>query len=85
MTIADRIEAIDHQMKAPEVARLLDLPLQRVYRLARENEIPSYRFGTSVLFDPQSVADWLRTRLDPEPRRKPKPRQAEPKAVVLNG
>ena len=79
MTIADRIEAIDHQMKAPEVARLLDLSLQRVYRLAREHEIPSYRFGTSVIFDSEAVATWLR-RLEAT---KTKPRQ-EPKAVVLS-
>jgi excisionase family DNA binding protein len=58
--LADRVEAIGHAMKAPEVARLLDLPIQRVYRLAREHEIPSFRFGTSVLFDPRSVAARLR-------------------------
>ena len=79
MTIADRIEAIDHPLKAKELARLLDLPIQRLYRLAREHEIPSFRFGTSVVFDSEAVADWLR-RLEAT---KTKPRQ-EPKAVVLS-
>jgi excisionase family DNA binding protein len=60
MTTVDKIEAIDHPLKAPDLAFLLGLSLQRVYKMARKHEIPSYRFGTSVRFDPQAVADWLR-------------------------
>jgi excisionase family DNA binding protein len=66
MTTADRIEVIDHPLKAPELARLLNMPLQRVYKLARKHELPSLRWGTSVCFDPQSVADCLR-RKEKEP------------------
>jgi excisionase family DNA binding protein len=62
MTTADRIEAIDHSLKAPDLAGLLNFPLQRIYKMARDHEIPSFRFGTSVLFDSQAVADWLRRK-----------------------
>jgi excisionase family DNA binding protein len=62
MTTADRIEAIDHPLKAPELARLLNMPLRRVYKLAREHELPSHRWGTSVCFDPQAIADCLRRK-----------------------
>jgi excisionase family DNA binding protein len=61
MTTADRIKGIDHPLKAPELARLLNFPLQRIYKMARDCQIPSFRFGTAVRFDPQAVADWLRT------------------------
>ena len=64
MTTAGKIEAIDHPLKAPEVAGLLNFPLQRIYKMARDHQIPSYRFGTSVCFDPQAVADWLRKKSD---------------------
>jgi excisionase family DNA binding protein len=62
MTTADKIEAIDHPLKAPELARLLGLSLQRVYKMARDHELPSFRFGTSVRFDSQALADWLRKK-----------------------
>jgi excisionase family DNA binding protein len=66
MTTADKIEAIDHPLKAPEVAGLLNFPLQRIYKMARDHQISSYRFGTGVRFDPQDVADWLRRQVQPE-------------------
>lgn len=64
MTTEDRIELFDHALKAPELARLLGLSIQRLYKMAREHEIPSFRFGTAVRFDPQAVADWLRKKSD---------------------
>jgi excisionase family DNA binding protein len=60
VTTADKIEAIDHPLKAPELACLLGFSLQRIYKMARHHQIPSYHFGTSVCFDPQAMADWLR-------------------------
>lgn len=64
MTTADKIEAIDHPLKAPDLACLLNFPLQRIYKMARDCQIPSFRFGTAVRFDPQAVADWLRKKSD---------------------
>jgi excisionase family DNA binding protein len=66
MTTADKIEIIDHPLKAPEVAHLLGVSLQRIYKMARHHQIPSYRFGTSVCFDSQALADWLRRQVQPE-------------------
>jgi predicted DNA-binding transcriptional regulator AlpA len=57
--LADRIQAIDHALSAKELARLLGTSQKNMYKLARST-IPSFHLGTSVRFDPHSVAKWLR-------------------------
>jgi excisionase family DNA binding protein len=46
--------------RAPELAAYLGLSVQRVYALARRNEIPHKRVGDRTLvFPKQRILDWL--------------------------
>jgi excisionase family DNA binding protein len=60
--LADQIEAIDHAIKARELARLLGVSRGHVYKLAQSCTLPSFHLGTGVRFDPHSVAEFLRNQ-----------------------
>ena len=45
---------------AKELGEMLDLPLQSVWRLAREKRVPHYRVGQLIKFDPREVLETLR-------------------------
>lgn len=47
-------------VKAERMAELLALSASRVYRLASDGIIPSYRVGGAVRFDPVEVLESIR-------------------------
>jgi excisionase family DNA binding protein len=61
-SLADRIEAINHALTVKELAPMLSLSPTKLYNLAREGRIPSFRIAGSVRFDPHAIAEWLRAR-----------------------
>jgi excisionase family DNA binding protein len=46
-------------VRAPAVARLLDLPTFTIYALVRSNRIPHVRVGRVVRFDPAAIEQWI--------------------------
>ena len=50
-------------LKASDLATLLGVTPQHVYKRAAQQDIPSFRIGRSVRFDPKQVADWLRGKM----------------------
>ena len=56
----DKLEHCERALTVSEVAELFRVGCGTVYRLARKHAIPSFRFGGSVLFDPGSLARWMR-------------------------
>lgn len=50
-------------LKASELAKLLGVTRQQIYKLAAAKSIPSFRIGTSVRFDPNDVAEWLERKM----------------------
>ena len=64
--VLETLEARECAMKASELAKLLGVTRQQIYKLAAARTIPSFRVGASVRFDPSQVADWLRRKL-PQP------------------
>ena len=46
-------------LRASAVAEILDLPLNRVYALARDGVIPHARVGRSIRFNSTALAQWL--------------------------
>jgi excisionase family DNA binding protein len=46
-------------MTVTEVAQLLQVSEQTLYRYAQRGLIPVLRFGDVVRFDPTQIADWL--------------------------
>ena len=59
-SLADLIEQTGHALNANELALILGMSHQTIFRLAKQNRLPSFRVGTCVRFDPFSVAKWLR-------------------------
>lgn len=61
-TLADRIEKIGHGLTANELADLFGVSHVTIYKLGAAGRIPSFHIGSCVRFDPQAVAEWLRTQ-----------------------
>jgi excisionase family DNA binding protein len=57
--------------KVAEIAKLLGVTPQQIYKMAASGRIPSFRISGSVRFDPGDVADWLQAKQSPvtTPRR----------------
>lgn len=47
-------------LTAPELAALLKLPVARIYRLAREGQLPHFKVGRSVRFDHEAVLESMK-------------------------
>jgi excisionase family DNA binding protein len=60
LSLADRIERIEHALTANELAEMLTVSKITIFKQAKAGRIPSFRIGTCVRFDPRSVAQWLR-------------------------
>ena len=61
--IVRTLEASEHALRAGEVARLLGVTRQHIYKMAAEGTIPSFRIGSAVRFDPKQLAEWLRRKM----------------------
>jgi excisionase family DNA binding protein len=60
------LEAREQAVRASELAKLLGVTRQHVYKMAAEGLIPSFRVGAAVRFDPALLAEWLRRKM-PKP------------------
>ncbi len=58
--LIEKLERTEHALIAREVGAMFRITVGSVYRLAKNCSIPSFRFGGSVLFDPQALARWMR-------------------------
>ena len=58
----ERIERIGHAITAREVAELLGISQITVYKMAARAQLPSFRIGSAVRFDPRAIGEWLRKR-----------------------
>jgi excisionase family DNA binding protein len=58
--LIDKLEHSDRNLIVREVADIFRVTPGTVYRLARKHAIPSFRFGGSLLFNPQKLAQWMR-------------------------
>jgi excisionase family DNA binding protein len=46
-----------------DVADLLQVSQRHVYKLVQTGEIPHFKIGASVRFDPCLLADWVKARV----------------------
>lgn len=65
--IPDDLRKMKKALTVAEVAKLLSVSQRQVYKLVQGSEIPHFKVGKSVRFDPDLVADWLRARMDAHP------------------
>lgn len=61
--ILQTLESKEHALKAGELAKLLGVTRQHIYKMAAASVIPSFRIGAAVRFDPRQVAEWLTRRM----------------------
>jgi excisionase family DNA binding protein len=58
--ILQTLESKDHALKAGELAKLLGVTRQHIYKMAAANSIPSFQVGTAARFDPKQVGNGSR-------------------------
>jgi excisionase family DNA binding protein len=59
-------------MTVKEIAEILSLSPREIYKLAASNQIPYFKIGSSVRFEPSMILAWLEARmLTPAIRRSP--------------
>lgn len=57
-SIGERLAEFERALTAEEVATLFGLNTNTIYTQARRGDIPCFRVGTSVRFDPKKLAEW---------------------------
>jgi excisionase family DNA binding protein len=62
MSIIEQIEKRSSALKVGELAKLLGVTPQHIYRLASEGLIPCFRIEGAIRLDPHDVATWLKSR-----------------------
>ena len=50
----------DEVLNAQQVADLLQMDKQTIYKLARDNKIPSVKYGRSILFSKKAIMEKLK-------------------------
>ena len=59
MKLVDELKSKTGALKVGEIAKLLGVTQQHIYKMAASGTIPSFRIAGSVRFDPDEVATWL--------------------------
>lgn len=62
MTIIEQIEKRSSPLRVSELANLLDVTPQHIYKLASRGLIPALRIAGAIRLDPQDIATWLKGR-----------------------
>jgi excisionase family DNA binding protein len=58
MSVREKLVSFPRPLTASELAETLNVPEQQVYRQARAGEIPSFRVGNTVRFEPRALCAW---------------------------
>ncbi len=58
--VVQMLELKECALKASELAKLLGVTRQHIYKMAAAGSLPSFRVGAAVRFDPKQVAEWLK-------------------------
>ena len=61
--VLKKLESSERALKATELATILGVTRQHVYKMAAQGTIPSFRIGAAVRFDPGLIAEWLRRKM----------------------
>ena len=60
MILADVVEQKKEALRVEDVARILDISVKQIYKMAAKGQIPSLKIANCIRFDPHDVAVWLR-------------------------
>ncbi len=67
MTLAEIVEDKKEALRVAEVARVLNVSIKKIYRMAANGQIPSLKISNSIRFDPHDIAVWLRSQSSTNP------------------
>lgn len=59
MNLVERLNNQTKVLRAAELASLLEVTPQHIYKLAATGRMPSFLVARAIRFDPQQVATWL--------------------------
>ena len=62
MILAEIVEGKKEALRVAEVARILDVSIKKIYRMAAKGQIPHLKISSSIRFDPHEIAAWLRSQ-----------------------
>jgi excisionase family DNA binding protein len=61
--LEELIESRKSALKVEEVAQILSVSQRLVYQLVAVGEIPHFKVGSAVRFEPKALSDWLHEKL----------------------
>jgi excisionase family DNA binding protein len=62
MKLIEVIEARNEALRVRDIARILGVSGQQIYKMAARGQIPSFRVANAIRFDPQVFATWLKEK-----------------------
>ena len=62
LNLIQELESRHGAMKVSDLTELLGVDDKHIYRMAARGQLPSFRVGGAVRFDPHEVANWLRLK-----------------------
>lgn len=62
MSLVEVVRQKQEALRVRDLAQLLGVSPQQIYKMAAKGEIPSFRVANAVRFDPNETAEWLRER-----------------------
>ena len=62
MSLVEVVREKQEALRVRELAQLLGVSPQQIYKMAARGEIPSFKVANAVRFDPHETADWLKDK-----------------------
>jgi excisionase family DNA binding protein len=62
MRLVEILEGRRQALRVNEVASLLCVTPQHIYKMAARGTLPSLRIAGAIRFDPQDLVNWLKTK-----------------------
>jgi excisionase family DNA binding protein len=62
LNLIEELEARSGGIKVSDLAAILGVDDKHIYRMAARGQLPSFRVGGAIRFDPHEVANWLRLK-----------------------
>jgi excisionase family DNA binding protein len=60
MGLAEQVEGLNRALSVSELAALLNLNERTIRDKVKQGQIPYFRIGMTIRFDPKQLASWLR-------------------------
>jgi excisionase family DNA binding protein len=62
VSLVEIIRSKQEALRVRDLAQVLGVSQQQIYKMAANGEIPSFKVANAVRFDPQQTADWLKEK-----------------------